>query len=186
MRAVVVYESMFGNTHVVAERIAAGLLTTMDVAVVAVGGATPEILDGIDLLVVGGPTHVHGMTSHKSRSGAAEMAAKPGSDLELDPDAEGEGLREWFRRLPRIGVRAAAFDTRIGSVAAVMSGRASKGIARRLRHHGCDLLAEPESFLIDTDNHLVDGEAVRATEWGASLAHADAQQGEALRGPGLA
>jgi hypothetical protein len=127
MRAVVVYESMFGNTHVVADHIAAGLRTTMDVATVAVDGVTPDALDGVDLLVVGGPTHVHGMSSHKSRSSAADMTAKPDSGLELDPDAEGEGLREWFHQLPELsGVRAAAFDTRIGVVAPVMSGRASK------------------------------------------------------------
>jgi len=171
MRAVVVYESMFGNTHVVADRIAAGLRATHDVTVVAVDGATPDVLDRVDLLIVGGPTHIHGLSSHKSRASAVKMAAKPESDLELDPDAEGEGLREWFHHLPKLGaVRAAAFDTRIGSVAPAMSGRASKGIARRLRHHGLELAAEPESFLIDEDNHMVGGEDERAVAWGASLA----------------
>jgi hypothetical protein len=171
MRAVVVYESMFGNTHVVADHIADGLRATMDVTTVPVDGATPEVLDGVDLLVVGGPTHIHGMSSERSRSSAAEMAAKPESGLEMDPDAEGEGLRDWIKDLPGLpGVTAAAFDTRLGSVSPVMSGRASKGIARRLRHHGFDLVAEPRSFLIGKDNHLLDGEAERATVWGAALA----------------
>jgi flavodoxin len=171
MRAVVVYESMFGNTHVVADHVAEGLSASMDVTTVAVDGATPEVLEGVDLLVVGGPTHIHGMSSDRSRSSAAEMAAKPESGLELDPDAEREGLRDWIHDLPKLpGVKAAAFDTRLGSVSAVMSGRASKGIAHRLRHRGFDLVVEPTSFLIGKDNHLVDGEAERATAWGAALA----------------
>ena len=176
MRAVVVYESMFGNTHVVADHIASGLASTLEVTVVPVYDATPDLLDGVDLLIVGGPTHMHGMTSHRSRSMAVETAAKPDSGVVLDPDAEGEGLRDWFDDLPRFeNVRTAAFDTRIGSVAPAMSGRASKGIARRLRHHGLDPAAEPESFLVDADNHLLDGEADRATAWGSTVAVALAE-----------
>jgi len=171
MRAVVVYESMFGNTHVVADHIATGLASTHEVSVVPVHDATMGLLDGVDLLIVGGPTHMHGMTSDKSRAMAVETAAKTDGGLALDPDAEGEGLRDWFDDLPKLSdVRAAAFDTRIGSAAPILSGRASKGIARRLRHHGMDLVSEPESFLVDADNHLIDGEADRATAWAAAVA----------------
>lgn len=173
MRAVVVYESMFGNTHVVADHIATGLAATHEVSVVPVHDATPELLNGVDLLIVGGPTHMHGMTSEKSRAMAVETAAKPDSDVALDPDAEGEGLRDWFDDLPELrDVRAVAFDTRIGSVAPIMSGRASKGISRRLRHHGMDLVGEPESFLVDAENHLIEGEAERATAWASTVATA--------------
>ena len=59
MRAVVVYESMFGNTQVVADYVAAGLRATMEATAVPVDGATPEVLGGVDLLVAGGPTHIH-------------------------------------------------------------------------------------------------------------------------------
>ena len=51
-----------------------------------------------------------------------------------------------------------------------MTGRAPKGIARRLRHHGYELLAEPESFLVDRQNHLLPGEEERAAAWGTQLA----------------
>ncbi|MCU0261675.1 MAG: flavodoxin domain-containing protein [Ilumatobacteraceae bacterium] len=170
MRAVVVYESMFGNTHVVADHIAEGMRPDHDVTVVPVDEATAEVLAGVELLVVGGPTHAHGMVSEASRTSAVEMAHRPGSGLELDPDAEGEGLRHWFHHLPKLpGVRAAAFDTRMGSVSPIVSGRASKGIAKRLRHHGLELAADPESFLVDKENHLIEGEALRAREWGESL-----------------
>ncbi len=67
------------------------------------------------------------------------------------------------------GASAAAFDTRIDGPA-TLTGRASKGIARRLRHHGLELIAGPESFLVDKHNHLLDGEADRAQEWASKLA----------------
>jgi hypothetical protein len=129
------------------------------------------MLQDADLLVVGGPTHVHGMSTERSRAGAVEVAAKSDGDLEMDPDAFGESLRQWFDELgERPGTRAAAFDTRVGSVNAVISGRASKGIAKRLAKHHLQVVAEPESFLVDTHTHLVEGELERATVWGATIA----------------
>ncbi len=154
----------------VANHIATGLASSCDVTVLAVHEATPDLLDGVDLLIIGAPTHVHGMSSTRSRLAAIVAASKPDSDVKVDPDAEGEGLRDWFDDLPKFhDVRAAAFDTRIGSVSPAMSGRASKGIARRLRHHGLDVVVEPESFLVNADNHLLEGEADRATEWATQL-----------------
>jgi flavorubredoxin len=57
MKALVVYESMFGNTRQIAEAIAAGLAESVDVAAVEVSEATAEAAEGADLLVAGGPTH---------------------------------------------------------------------------------------------------------------------------------
>jgi hypothetical protein len=173
MRALVVYESMFGNTHAVAQHIAEGIETSIDATVVAVHDVTSEQLASADLVVVGGPTHVHGMSSARTRAGAEDMAAKD-DDLELDPDAYGEGLREWFEDLAAdVGAhrRAAAFDTRVhGST--LLTGQASKGIAKRLRAHGFDLVADPESFFVDKTNHLEPGEIDRATAWGHEVAEA--------------
>lgn len=169
MKAVVVYESMYGNTHLIADAVAAGLADGGEVVVVAVAGATPEVLAGADLVVVGGPTHVHGMSSSMSRKGAVEDAAKPEKGLELDPDAEGPGLRDWFDDVSTLPPMAGAFDTRMSGPPA-LTGRASKGIAKRLHHHGCRLLAEPESFLVTKDNHLADDEEAHARRWGAALA----------------
>ena len=160
---------MYGNTHVVADAIGDGLRDGGEVSVVSIHDAGPEVLADADLLVVGGPTHVHGMTGPMSRKAALEAAAKPGSDLDVDPDAEGPGLREWFDSLEQLSCRAAAFDTRIDAPS-VVTGRASKGIARRLRHHGCSLIAEPESFLVDKQSHLEADEQERARAWGAALA----------------
>ena len=98
MKAVVVYESMYGNTHLVADAIATGLRAgDADVVVVVpVEEADRGLLSDADLVVVGGPTHVHGMSRESTRKAAVEAARKDGSDLEMDPDAEGPGLRDWF------------------------------------------------------------------------------------------
>lgn len=171
MRAVVVYESMFGNTHTVANCIADGLRWRHDCQVVAVGDSPDDLVHVGDLVVVGGPTHIHGLSSATSRSSAAEMAIKDDA-LDLDPDAGGQGLRDWLSVLPNGCRRAsAAFDTRADGSPA-FTGRASKGIGRRLHRHGYRLLIEPESFLVDKHNHLLDGEERRAEEWGQELAAA--------------
>jgi hypothetical protein len=170
MNVLVVYESMYGNTHLVAERIADGLRTeAADVTVVPVAEANTELVAAADLLVVGGPTHVHGMASDRTRRAAVEAAARPGSTLTVDASAEGVGLRAWLRALPRgDGRSAAAFDTRMTGPA-LLTGRASKGIERALRGHGYDVAAEAHSFLVDHENHLLDDTAEQATEWGRRL-----------------
>ena len=171
MRALIVYESRFGNTHAVAAHIADGIRTVAETTLVPVHEATREQVADADLLVVGGPTHVHGMSSERSRAGAAEMAAKD-DDLELDPDAPGDGLRDWFRTLADdagSGRLAAAFDTRVHA-STLITGQASGGIAKRLRAHGFDLVVDRESFFVDKSTHLEPGEDDRATEWGRNLA----------------
>ena len=169
MRALVVYESMFGNTHTVAEGIAAGLRSEGEVRVVPVSEASEDALSWADLVIVGGPTHVHGMTRPTTRKSATETALKPDSGLTLDPDAGGAGLREWFASLGKLTRKpAAAFDTRVDGPE-LITGQASGGIARELSHHGFTLVAKHESFRVDRHNELVAGEADRAIRWGASL-----------------
>src|SRR5512142_253165 len=169
MRALVVYESMFGNTRAVACSIAAGLRATHEVTVVPVSAATPELLAEADLLVVGGPTHMHGMSSPSSRRMAVQAAAKEGSGLTLDSAARGPGIRDWLKGAGD-GCRAlaAAFDTRFSGVPA-FTGRASRPIGKLLKRHGCTIIAAPESFLISKQNTLLDGEAERARRWGMTV-----------------
>jgi Flavodoxin domain len=169
MKAVVVYESMYGNTHLIAEAIATGLRTTSDdVVVTPVGEATNQLLADADLVVVGGPTHVHGLSRENTRKAAVDAARKGGSELDLDPDAEGAGLRDWFDALGELPTNAAAFDTRL-EAPAVLTGRASRGIAKRLRAHGSALVVEPMSFLVTKESHLVDDEATHARDWGTQV-----------------
>jgi hypothetical protein len=167
MKTVVVYESMYGNTHHLAECIGEAARTCGDAVVVPVAGASAEVLADVDVLIVGGPTHMHGMSSTMSRKGAVLDAPK--KHLQLDSDADGVGLREWFEQLDAATHgRAVAFDTRYDGPVA-FTGRASKSISKRLRQHGFSLLAEPESFLVDKANHLVDGEADRARRWATEV-----------------
>jgi flavodoxin len=169
MRALVLYESMYGNTHAIADRCSEGLATKFDVTVLPVGQATDAALDDVDLLVCGGPTHAHGMSSGFSRKAAIEAADKDASPLVVDPAAEGMGLRDWFQTLGKQSRAAAAFDTRYDGPPS-LTGRASKGIAKRLQKHGFRVVAPPESFLVGKDDRLVAGEADRAFEWGRALA----------------
>lgn len=171
MKAVVVYESMYGNTHLIADAVATGLRSAAvdDVVVVPVDGADAAVLAEADLVVVGGPTHAHGVSRESTRQAAIDAAHKPDSDLVVDADAEGPGLRDWFETGVVLPTNAAAFDTRVKAPAA-LTGRASKGIARRLRAHGCTVVAEPESFLVSKENQLLEHEVAHARTWGARLA----------------
>ncbi len=169
MRALVVYESMYGNTHQIAEAVAEGLSTSLETEVVSVHDAGPDRVDSADLVVVGGPTHTHGMTHESTRQAAVEAAEDPDGELHLDPDAAGEGVREWLEGLGSMSGLAAAFDTR-RDLAPVLTGRASKGIAKQLRRHGFDVVADPESFLVDKETQLEPDEIERARSWGERLA----------------
>jgi flavodoxin len=168
MRALVVYESMFGNTKRVADAIADGIAPHLVVETVEVSGAPVEIPDEIDLLVVGGPTHVHGMTTVRTRANAVERA--PTSLV-----SKGIGIREWLEQA-RPAVRnlpAAAFDTRV-KAPAWLTGSAASGFAKRLRGAGFRLAAPARSFLVASkgplDDLLVEGELEQARTWGAELA----------------
>ncbi len=169
MRAVVIYESMYGNTHVIADAIGRGLEQGFEVTVVPVAEATPELLDEAGLVVAGGPTHVHGMSGARSRQAAVEAAHKDGSGLTLEPHAQGPGLRDWFGTVGRIHGCSAAFDTRMDGPA-MLTGHASKAIAKLLDRHGLTEIAPAQSFLVTKDNHLRPGEEDRAEQWGRELA----------------
>ena len=175
MRAVIVYESMFGSTEKVAEAIAEGLADCAEVSVVPVTSADAHTLDGADLVVVGGPTHTHGMSRPGTRKKAGKLAGKPGSEVKLVPGtASGPGVREWLASLGRLEVAGAAFDTRLQGLPA-FTGRASKSIRRLLAHHGARIAASPESFLVEgMTGALAEGELGRARAWGGRLGRVSA------------
>jgi hypothetical protein len=169
LKASVVYESMYGNTHSIAEAIAEGLGSAGAVDVVSAEEAARMDLSGLDLLVVGGPTHAHGMTRTQTRHAAVEDSMSGDKGLTVDPSAEGLGLRDWLDSLEPSSGRAAAFDTRV-DMPALLTGHASKGIGKKLKKHGYELVAEPESFLVTGDSGLLPGEQDRARRWGEMLA----------------
>ena len=170
MHGLVVYESMFGSTRQIAEAAADGLKCGMDIQVVYADRVPGAALSDLDLIVVGAPTHVRGMPRPGTRKGAPDNARKPGSNLVLEPEADSRpGVREWLESLGDLRIRAAAFDTRVKGPA-VVTGQASRGIAKSLKHLGANLIAPPESFLVDKNSRLLSGEVDRARAWGVQLA----------------
>ena len=170
MQAVVAYESIYGNTRQVAEAIAAGLEPLGEVEVISVNHGEAGAADAADVLIAGGPTHMHGLATSMSRKQAAE-AAEEEEDVGVEPGAaDGPGLRRWLSERSGDGRSAAAFDTRLDS-SAVLTGAAARGIAKRLRRRGFEVVADPESFLVeDSEGPLAEGELDRARAWGESLA----------------
>jgi hypothetical protein len=162
MDALVVVESMFGNTRRIAEAVALGLgervhARVLDVADPAAARAAVDA----DLVVVGGPTHAFGMTRPSTRGSAVEQGAT---------GAVGTGLREWLDTLApaAAGRAAAAFDTRADRPR--LPGSAAAAATRRLRRLGFAVLTRPESFRVSgTPGPLVPGEEERARVWGANL-----------------
>ena len=169
MYVLVTYESMFGNTRLIAEQIATGFALVADVCVLPTQGATPDLVRTADLVVVGAPTHAHTLSTAQSRQGARDIASRSGGSLHLDPDSESLGVRDWFRTCPDgHGKLAAAFDTRYDA-SPVLTGRASRGIARRIHDRGYRMVTEPESFLVTHANVIASGEELRAFGWGIEL-----------------
>ncbi|KAE8763520.1 flavodoxin family protein [Georgenia thermotolerans] len=163
MRALVVYESMFGNTQEVARAVAAGLRPSLEVELCEVGRA-PALADlDVDLLVVGAPTHAFGL----SRAGTREDAATRGEGPVL---SAGTGVREWLDAAAPVrgGLAVAAFDTHVRSPR--VPGRASVAAQRRLRHLGARIACPAESFWVHGyTGPLLDGELDRARRWGEVL-----------------
>ncbi|MGW7532516.1 flavodoxin family protein [Amycolatopsis sp. NPDC054798] len=162
MHAIVVYESMFGNTEEVARAVAAGLDTA---DLYPVDGA-PRKLDGYDLLVIGAPTHAHGLSRPSTRKAAAGQ--RPEGVRTREP-----GIREWlgeFGVLPP-AMDTAVFDTRLGKPR-WLTGSAARTVGKLLRDLGHPPLAPEESFFVEVhgdETELSAGEAERAREWGAGL-----------------
>jgi hypothetical protein len=164
MRALVVFESMFGNTQTIANAIADGLSSRMAVGVVEVGEAPTAVDDQLDLLVVGGPTHAFGLSRPSTRQSAADQA--PSGVI-----SAGRGLREWLAAIRQgsPSVAVATFDTRVDRPH--LPGSAARAAQKRLRRLGFRIALPSESFSVTgTEGPLVDGEPARAVAWGEKLA----------------
>lgn len=163
MKALVIYESMFGDTERIAHAVADGLRDTYDVDVADV--STMPRATGVDLLIVGGPTHAFAMSKPATRVEAAKRGTIRAGAVDV-------GIREWLDCSPMLtGTAAAAFDTKIDKP--YLPGSAARKAHRQLHRLGCRMITHSESFrVLDTTGPLVAGEEERARRWGSELAAA--------------
>lgn len=163
MRALVLYESMFGNTRDVARAVGEGLAAHGQVEVVEISEAARKIGPEVDLLVIGGPTHAFGLSRPSTRADAAKRIGS-------SPVSRGIGIREWLDATGGVipGTAAAAFDTKIDK--RFLPGSAAHRATRRLRELRFKIVGEPMSFLVtDVPGPLREGELARARAWGDTL-----------------
>ena len=166
-RALVVYESVFGDARAIAHAVAEGLSTSVQTDVVAASEAPTEVGPDVGLLVIGGPNHAFGMPRPSTREGAVKQYGAAIADT-------GAGLREWLEavRPPADGLLAAAFDTR-GSGHPMLSkmDHAARTEEKLLHRAGAQVVAPAEHFFVaDAKGPLVEGEEDRARRWGRTLA----------------
>ncbi len=144
MKVLVVYDSMHGNTEKIAR--AMGGATGPDTGLERVGSSGARALEGVDLLIVGSPTH----------------GGKPTPATQQFLAALGEASLK--------GVKVAAFDTRLPSRFVGMFGYAATRVAKDLESKGAKLAAPPEGFMVKaTRGPLKDGEIGRAAKWAGAL-----------------
>jgi flavodoxin len=144
MKTLVVYDSIYGHTKIVAQAIAEAI--PGEVEVLYVGDATLTDLKAGDLLVVGAPTH----------------AANPSPDaLQFLGEIQAPALQ---------GIKVAAFDTRMTNRLITMFGTAAPKIAKALKQKGGTPVGKPQGFYVSGgEGPLKDGETERAAAWARGL-----------------
>jgi flavodoxin len=150
MKALVVYDSVFGNTEKIARAVADGLAGRGEVRLVRAGATGAGDIKGTDLLIVGAPTQ----GGRPTPAVQAFLKAIPPGDLR--------------------NVRTAAFDTRIvrGGVGtfAKLFGYASRRIESELKRGGGTHLASEGFAVKGREGPLEDGETARAMVWARGIA----------------
>jgi flavodoxin I len=145
MRALIVYDSVYGNTEKIARAIAEAITPSGEVKVLRAGEANPSELASFDLLIVGSPTH-----------GGRPTPA----------------VQEFLNKVSKLsqGVNVAAFDTRVASKFAKVFGYAAGRIARNLKGKGGTITVSPEGFFVtSTKGPLKEGELERAAGWAKGI-----------------
>ncbi len=161
MRAIVVYESHWGNTAAVARAIAEGI--GAEARAISTAEATAESVFDADLIVAGAPLLGFSLPTDAMVEGLAKEASP------TPPDLAHPSMRAWLESLPRGSGRAAAFETRVWW----SPGSAAKAILQRLENAGYRPAAKPQKFVVKGRyGPLKEGEIEKAKAWGAELARA--------------
>jgi flavodoxin len=145
MKTLILYDSLYGNTKIIAKAI--GEAISGQVALINVIGVDISEIDAYDFLLIGGPTHGGGISENVQAL------------LEKIPPAALEGKP------------VAAFDTRMSNKLILLFGCAAPKIAATLKQKGGELVAEPEGFFVSAGKGpLKEGEIERAAAWGRKIA----------------
>lgn len=161
MNALVVYESLWGNTAQVARAIAEGFGPAA--RALPVDEATAELVAHVDLIVAGAPLLGFNLPTEQMRTAIAADPAHAGHA----PDLSHPAMRTWLEHLPDGTAAFAAFETRIWW----SPGSSAKRIAAAMRGLGYRQLSTPGRFLVTGKyGPLKEGELERARAWGATLA----------------
>jgi flavodoxin len=161
MTALVVYESLWGNTEQVARAIAEGLAEHGQVQIKEVSDVdSPDA--SVTLIAAGGPTHTFAMSRESTRVQAVEQGATH-THTKI-------GLREWIKKLApdHPEWHLATFDTKIEKVRH-LPGSAAAGAAAWARRHGHPVVETHHFFVDEIDGPLAVGEIERAKAWGEKL-----------------
>ena len=155
MKALVIYDSFFGNTEKVANAIGSALGNPKDVTVRRVSESNLDQLKGVELLIVGSPTRAFSPTPAIK----SFVKSLPGGSLE--------------------GVKVSAFDTRMNidektpgilRFFAGIFGYADKPILNGLvKKGGKQVLPSEGFFVIGSEGPLADGELERAADWAIKI-----------------
>lgn len=166
MNAVVVYESLFGNTAAIAKAVAEGI--GPEARALTTDEATTAVVAGAEVVVAGAPVIAFGLASDKTREGIGRSER----DGETPADVAHPSLKSWLDTLPSgHGGVAAAFETKLW-----WSPRGATGsIERAFRGAGYATIAKAQKFVVEGKyGPLREGELERAREWGHQLAVAAA------------
>jgi hypothetical protein len=169
-RALIVYESMFGNTERVARAIRDGLRESLPAELIPAYQAPTVVPGDARLLVAGGPTHAFSMSRLSTRESARQQG-----DVVMPTEF---GLRDWLDALvtdsrTATGERAvplevATFDTRI-STTRRLPGSAARAAAKVLRRHRYQVVDSASFFVTESVGPIAPAEIERALNWGRRL-----------------
>jgi len=163
MKAIVVYESLWGNTAAIARAIAEGI--GPEARALSTAEAAADVVASADLIVVGAPVMAFSLPTEQIRQGQGQNPGKA-----PPPDLSHPSMRSWLKTSPAGGGRFAAFETRVWW----SPGGATGGIERGMEQAGYRQIAKRQRFIVSKGGPgaLRAGEVEKARAWGAELAKA--------------
>ena len=160
MKAIVVYESLWGNTAAIARAIAEGI--GPEARALSTAEADAAVTTVADLIVAGAPVQAFRLPTDKTRNAMAKTKDKKAP---APPNLSHPPMRSWLAALPKGKGKAAAFDTQFK-----WSPSATGAIMKGLKRAGYGAAAKPQKFIVKgTYGPLKDGELERAKAWGGEL-----------------